>query len=564
MKALVESMVRKSKIFVTMLVVAMMLLIGVTPALADPLPPDEGNLYIHKYIGGPTGGNANGTALDTSGWSSVVAVNGVVFKVYKVDTSKGIPGVGNGYTYQLNGNKLEVRDSTNALKGSYDVAFVDSVKTGETVNSTSIPGTAQALGLDQGLYLVIEDAAATNTAPNKITNAGTGETMYISKVVAPFLVAVPMTNPAGNDWLTDVHVYPKNEELSISKTVVTNPSVVVGDTVSYKIVASIPGDIETSKKFNIIDEMDEALDVVLKSVSAKTLTTDVGLVKGTDYTVTYDSATRVLTVAFVPVADPANPPVPPVGCAKLKGYASVEISFDATVNARILDKDGYSVRNDATVSFTNKDNVGFEAGTDEGGPVIHTAAIEIEKVKEDSITGLDGSAFKIADTKENAEAGKFMRIDPDTKIIYKPSDGQAWVDLGADPKVDNDYKIAPTTPSYKDKFEGLRDVVKVNDKNEGQTYWIVEVKAPTGYNLLSAPVEVKFSDNADDTTAPPSVPAVINHIKAVKVINSAGFTLPMTGGAGTIAFTVVGIMLLGLAAIVFISSRKREERDEII
>ena len=63
------------------------------------------------------------------------------------------------------------------------------------VKNTDANGEAKFDDLSLGLYLVQE-----TDAPAQITGR-----------VGDFLVSVPMTNAAGDDWLYDVHVYPKNK-----------------------------------------------------------------------------------------------------------------------------------------------------------------------------------------------------------------------------------------------------------------------------------------------------------------------------------------------------------------
>ena len=42
------------------------------------------------------------------------------------------------------------------------------------------------------------------------------------------------------------------------------------------------------------------------------------------------------------------------------------------------------------------------------------------------------------------------------------------------------------------------------------------------------------------------------------VINKKGFQLPVTGGAGTLLASLIGILLMGGGAFVFVSSRKKK------
>ena len=49
-----------------------------------------------------------------------------------------------------------------------------------------------------------------------------------------------------------------------------------------------------------------------------------------------------------------------------------------------------------------------------------------------------------------------------------------------------------------------------------------------------------------------------NAIVPLTVMNNKGFVLPKTGGYGTWAYTVGGVLLLGAAAFVVLKSRKKE------
>lgn len=82
---------------------------------------------------------------------------------------------------------------------------------------------------------------------------------------------------------------------------------------------------------------------------------------------------------------------------------------------------------------------------------------------------------------------------------------------------------------------------------EAGTYYLVEIQAPSGYNLLSYPLAVTLDESS--------------HLadNAVKVANSNQFQLPSTGGIGTTIFTVSGMMMLAAAVVVLVMKKKREE-----
>ena len=80
------------------------------------------------------------------------------------------------------------------------------------------------------------------------------------------------------------------------------------------------------------------------------------------------------------------------------------------------------------------------------------------------------------------------------------------------------------------------------------TYYLEETKAPDGYNMLTEPYKFELSAEDEYTDGICTSP--------VKVENSAGTTLPETGGIGTTVFYVVG-GILAAGALVLLAARKR-------
>ena len=518
---------------VTMLMTAT----AATQAFADPLPPDSGDLVIHKYIGAPvTGTTNNGTLQDTSGWSNVVAANGVAFDLYKVGAAvvhdpvwPDVPPQGTYVKNATSGN-LEVYNGA-MLLGEYALAAAtpDSV-------TTATDGTATASALAKGFYLVVENAAKSTS----ITDAKTDQPMYISQTAAPFIVQVPMTDPSGDGWLDPVHVYPKNEALTVDKVAETAGGVAVGDVIDYTITVSVPGDIATSKKFLIYDTFDPALDYVQDSTTVAAVPASHTLTAVTDYTIDYDTGTRTLTVTFTDD-----------GRKALVGATGVTVKLKAVINSGLLDAPNMWVHNIAHVQFTNKDGTDFEAESspDDDPPpsTVTTAIITITKVDQDN-QALNGATFAIASSEANAKAGNFIRQDPASKVLhdYDAAPDSAWAILGKA----NDYTISPDNSA---SFIGLRDAVDNNGTIEWQTYWVVEIAAPATYNMLTDPIVVSFEDayNAADQ------PEDYTHVYQLTVTNSKGFMLPETGGLGTILWTVAGIVLMGTAVLIVVTKRKK-------
>ena len=135
-----------------------------------------GSITIHKYeYNGEDGKTGTGEDKQTPP-EGATALAGVTFKITKIaelDTyygkdAKALPTVEQAKTMTSIGTPI--------------------------VQTTDATGKTKFDNLTLGLYLVQE-----TEAPAQITGK-----------VGDFLVSVPMTNAAGDDWLYDVHVYPKN------------------------------------------------------------------------------------------------------------------------------------------------------------------------------------------------------------------------------------------------------------------------------------------------------------------------------------------------------------------
>jgi LPXTG-motif cell wall-anchored protein len=96
--------------------------------------------------------------------------------------------------------------------------------------------------------------------------------------------------------------------------------------------------------------------------------------------------------------------------------------------------------------------------------------------------------------------------------------------------------------------------------NPGDTFLLVEVKAPAGYMKLNDPILIWIHK---DNTAQPEGTKVVYHTSEFKVTNETGVLFPESGGAGSGAYMIGGAALMVLAAGVLLIRRNRLPRSRI-
>lgn len=105
-----------------------------------------------------------------------------------------------------------------------------------------------------------------------------------------------------------------------------------------------------------------------------------------------------------------------------------------------------------------------------------------------------------------------------------------WVEITAA------HTVVTTDDNGAASFDGLAN----------GTYYLVETKAPDGYNRLEKPFKVEVTGGT----------AEVDLSVTAKVENQAGTLLPSTGGMGTTVFYVLGFVLV-MGAVVLLVTKKR-------
>lgn len=306
----------------------------------------------------------------------------------------------------------------------------------------------------------------------------------------------------------------------------------IGDTLTFTLTSTIPDmSAYSTYTFNFKDTLSKGLtfgQVTSVKVGDTTLTKD------TDYTVTTapaDSGKTLLTVAMKDF--------------KTKQQANagkkITVTYAATLNKDAVVGGAGNV-NSATIQYSNNPSTN---GTGESEPSkvrVFTYGFTVDKYTgknyDDTATRLAGAEFTLAH--KGGTAISFVKVaDSATQnAVYRVAKAD---EAGATTTI--------TTPANgKVDFRGL----------ENGEYTLTETKAPAGYNKLASAIGVKVDgqNNGTDTTHATVVIKYDNNNGSVydqtasngviPVQNKPGVVLPGTGGMGTIAFTVIGVLVIAL------------------
>lgn len=336
---------------------------------------------------------------------------------------------------------------------------------------------------------------------------------YISTTTGT-LVTVDSTNPS-------VTVKDKNEVPTLDKKItgVTDGDLnadgkkalaQVGTTVNYKATITIG---KGAEGYVFHDDMGSGLELVTTTIDVDDNDDKVDKpVSGTDYTLSTNTKDDTIYIEF------DNKYI-----GKLAEGKVITISYDATVTSDALTYNSENGKNTASLDY------GHSTGTNSTPTKkteVHNAKLTVTKVE--PIEGstkefkpLAGAGFVL----KNA-AGKFYQKDTSTgKLIVN------WVEAEKDAT-----ELLTTEASNILEFTGLPN----------GTYTLIEKTIPGGYN--QAPNE-EFTVAGGDYTQ-------LNLEKATTVVNNKGLELPSTGGMGTVAFAVVGLIVMAGAAITLIIKKR--------
>lgn len=475
--------------------------VTVAPAQAVTLPGNidtdqPRSLTVHKFALGPNNGQVAGTGQELPSTAGLgTPLPGAVF------TATQVAGVDlttpEGWAIA---NSLSPQAASTRLTGT------PYTSTPSAANGTATFPTDMPLGL----FYVQE-----TVLPADATNP-----------TAPFLVSLPLpTGPSGapaNQWIYDVHVYPKNAVTETTKTRIPAPAnseeARNPDLIRWSIASSIPtlaaGDSITA--FTLTDTVPGALVFPATppagvSPSTVTVTSAAGVNQsftlGVDYTITNTAATATTDATSVLSFTPA-------GLTRLTTLQGGLVSFNVLTRAVSIPPNGI-ITNTATA------NINGATETVSGStPIGQLTVFAFESNNGGPRTPLAGAVYQVYLNQNDANNQQ------------------------------NPISINGTTNWTTDET-GFVAIPIITPGN----YYVREITPPAGYNLpQSNPVQTVVVAGPTSTVPPVQNYVEFNHTQ----VSAANFLLPLTGGDGGLWFGVAGgaLVAIALGAAIAVSRRR--------
>ena len=393
---------------------------------------------------------------------------------------------------------------------------VNGIKTNKTttVSSNAAGGqyTATFTGLDYGYYVVaVPGATVADTKSQYATLVSVGSTNVDATIKGALPTVVKKVN---------------GESATSAK---------IGDTLTFTLTSTIPDmSAYSAYTFNFKDTLSKGL--TFKQVdSVKVEGANSSLTEGADYSVTTTSKTSGETLLTVAMNEfkkqQAN-----VG-------KTITVTYTATLNKDAV-VGGHGNTNSATIQYSNDPSNGGFGESEPSKVRVFTYGFTVDKYTGDSYPDkavrLAGAKFTLA-PKDGGEAIRFVQVNAGnatTNAVYRVAKDDDTVTT-----------TTITTPENgKVDFQGLKN---------GE-YTLTETEAPAGYNKLASAIGVKVdgrNDGTDTTDATVTITYDNNNGSdydqtasngVIPVQNKSGAILPGTGGMGTIAFTVIGVLVIAL------------------
>lgn len=349
----------------------------------------------------------------------------------------------------------------------------------------------------------------------------------------------------------------------------------IGDRVPFKLIAAVPQNIDSYKEYTFIfhDTLSAGLTLDRDSLHVYvTETTDANINEfdpqvATLYTVSEVAENGTFTVT-----------IPNIKALDSHDHAAnfIIVAYDAILNANAeIGLDGNP--NSVSLEFSNDPNGDGTGRTEDDKVIVFTYELDGTKVDGKTQAALQNAKFVLLN---GAKTEAAMVVDGKVKEWVKvateaaaddvqmPETYEGWLELNQQ----HNGLILTSAEGGTFKIAGLDD----------GTYYLREIQAPNGYNLLEEDVQLVItattangqawnSGIAADALTGLTITvdngaaqngALDTGIVNVTVENNQGATLPETGGMGTTLFYIIGgLLVVGAGILLVVRIRMRSHNE---
>ena len=513
----------------------------------------DGKITVHKYAR-PTAGivTSNTYTGDELTDAALLAslgkpLPGAGFTLYKLNTNALNTAIADGNKYVS--HEINTDNSvTFTLDGAGEPAETTVTAVPTVVGSeqtTNADGETVFDNLDDAYYLLMETTTPTGYTPSEKS-----------------VIRIPLTQADGEAHNRNIHVYPKNvsDDFPVRKEIDGKPVVLnAGDDIIFNIIADFRngddvanvGDMKDGSDYGqafVVDKIEKYFNYV--SVVSVTLLDAAGnqigapLTAGTEYRI----ITSMLNDGYGDLA------VALTEAGIEKAVVAGAASYVVKVKLNYLGAQGFVGNIPAEVKNTAKSLIaGPDADPvepdDPDIPELPTAEVNVpttQIVLEKTFNDL------------STPAGVKFRL---SKVAVPTGDSDYVTDINGD-------IIELTTDA-----SGILVFNGVDyDEEDGKTYYLHEIKTKEGYQLKVGTIAVtllpkddasnesQLDDEGDwvNGALVQTIVAVVNYKNGDIDPEEPAFSLPLTGGAGTIILSIVGVLTMAGASVWFIRRKKKE------
>lgn len=370
------------------------------------------------------------------------------------------------------------------------------------------------------------------------------------KIYRPSTVKlVPEWNEKDKVWeMTEAELVIKasepgiKKELKVGQTDANDANVT--DTITYTLKTDVPVYPEnaTAKGYKIGDKLPEGVTLNTNSITVYGVkgTTETQLTAGTAYTLDASAATTekgndidfLLTFTY----------------EQIRTYEDIKVTYTATVNKDVtLGTAGEEAnKNTAYLAYNNNPYDAASWQEKSAEQTFYSFGIQVTKLDEKN-EALAGAEFTLS--KEGEEL-KFEKDAANDRYYLSDADAaDTKLEVGEDGEQEGILNIHGLVPGE---------------------YVLTETKAPDGYVKLQNPITITITEDtategavsvaAKDSNSATATETDESGIVKLEVKNVKGFTLPVTGGAGTMLFSIIGVLMMGGGVLLLLAIARKFRR----